>query len=189
MDNSELFNQLHNREYYYPSQPELLKVQMKYMDLNFNYNQIPPSHKEEKVSLLKKLFGQFGEGSWVETPYYANWGGRHVYFGKHVYANSNLIMVDDTYIKVDDYTQMGPNVTLVTATHPTNAQEREKGLQINMPIKIGRNCFLGAGTIVLPGVTIGDNVVVGAGSIVNKDLPDNVIAVGVPAKIIKREEN
>ena len=102
-----------------------------------------------------------------------------------MYANFNLTLVDDTEITVGEYTMFGPNVTLATAGHPILPELREKGYQYNAPVHIGRNCWLGAGVIVLPGVSIGENTVVGAGSVVTKDLPANVIAVGTPARVVR----
>lgn len=93
--------------------------------------------------------------------------------------------MDDTHIYVGDYTMIGPNVTLATAGHPSLPELRQQGMQYNMPVRIGKNCWLGAGVIVLPGVTIGDNVVVGAGSVVTKDLPSNVVAVGNPCRVLR----
>ena len=96
-----------------------------------------------------------------------------------------LTLVDDSHIYVGDYTMIGPNVTIATAGHPILPELREKGYQYNMEVHIGKNCWLGAGVVVLPGVTIGDNVVVGAGSIVTKDIPSNVVAVGNPCKVLR----
>ena len=93
--------------------------------------------------------------------------------------------MDDTHIYIGDCTMLGPNVVLATAGHPIDPELRARGLQYNMPVRIGRNCWLGAGVIVMPGVTIGDNVVIGAGSIVTKDIPSNVVAVGNPCRILR----
>ena len=117
--------------------------------------------------------------------YCPNFGGRHVHLGKGVYANFNLTLVDDTHIYIDDYAMIGPNVTIATAGHPILPQLRQQGLQFNMPVHIGKNCWLGAGVIVLPGVSIGDNTVIGAGSIVTRDIPANVIAVGNPCRVMR----
>ena len=103
-----------------------------------------------------------------------------------VYANYHLTCVDDTHIYIGDYTMLGPNVTIATAGHPILPELREKGLQYNMPVHIGRNCWIGAGAIIMPGITIGDNVVVGAGSVVTKDIPENSVAVGNPCKVIRK---
>ena len=112
-------------------------------------------------------------------------GAHHVHFGENIYANYNLTLVDDTHIYVGDYTMFGPNVTLATAGHPILPELRQRGLQYNMPIHIGSNCWIGAGVIILPGITIGDNVVIGAGSVVTKDLPSNVVAVGNPCRVLR----
>ena len=111
--------------------------------------------------------------------------GHHVHFGKGIYANFNLTLVDDTHIYVGDYTMIGPNVTIASAGHPLLPTLREKGYQYNAAVHIGRNCWIGAGVVIIPGITIGDNVVIGAGSVVTKDLPANVIAVGNPCKILR----
>ena len=126
-----------------------------------------------------------GEGCWIEPPFHANWGGHHVHFGRMVYANYGLTMVDDTHIYVGDCTMFGPNVVVATAGHPILPELREQQYQYNMPVRIGRNCWIGAGAIILPGVTIGDNVVVGAGSVVTRDLPDSVVAVGNPCRVLR----
>ena len=102
-----------------------------------------------------------------------------------VYANYGLTCVDDTHIYIGAYTMLGPNVTIATAGHPILPELREKGLQYNMPVHIGRNCWLGAGVIIMPGITIGDNTVIGAGSIVTKDIPSNVVAVGNPCRVMR----
>lgn len=102
-----------------------------------------------------------------------------------MYANFNLTMVDDTHIYVGDFTMFGPNVTVTTAGHPILHELRKKAYRYNMSVHIGRNCRIGAGAIILPGITIGDNTVVGAGSIVTKDLPPNVVAVGNPCRVLR----
>jgi galactoside O-acetyltransferase len=149
------------------------------------YNNIPHVQPECREQMLHKMFAEVGEGCYVETPFYANMGGHHVHFGKNVYANYGLTLVDDTHIYVGDCTMFGPHVTIATAGHPIDPELRARGLQYNMPVRIGRNCWLGAGVIVMPGVTIGDNVVIGAGSIVTRDIPSNVVAVGNPCRVIR----
>ena len=176
---------LHSGRLYLPGDPELQRIQLKCLDKLYEFNQVRPSDLERKAALLKEMFAEIGEDCYIETPFYANWGGRHVHFGKKIYTNFNLTMVDDTHIYVGDYCQIGPNVVLATAGHPICPELRERAYQYNAPIRIGRNCWLGANVVVVPGVTIGDNVVVGAGSVVTRDLPDNVVAVGNPCKILR----
>ena len=141
---------------------------------------------EKRGQLLKEMFAEIGEGCYVEPPLHSNFGGYHVHFGKNVYANFNLTLVDDTHIYVGDFTMFGPNVTIATAGHPICPELREKGLQYNMPVHIGKNCWIGANAVVLPGITIGDNVVIGAGSVVTKDIPSNVVAVGNPCRVLRQ---
>ena len=179
------FDKLHSGELYLPGDEEIMKEQMACLEKLYDYNATRPSEGEKRTALLKEMFAEIGEGCYVEPPFHANWAGHHVHFGKGVYANFNLTLVDDTHIYVGDYTMFGPNVTVATAGHPILPESRQQGYQYNAPVHIGKNCWLGSGVIVLPGVTIGDNVVVGAGSIVTKDLPDNVVAVGNPCKVLR----
>ena len=132
------------------------------------------------------MFAEIGENCYIEPPLHANWAGKNVHFGKNVYANFNLTLVDDTHIYVGDYTMLGPNVVLASAGHPILPELRERIYQYNIPVRIGKNCWLGAGVIVLPGVTIGDNSVIGAGSVVTKDIPANVVAVGTPCRVLRK---
>lgn len=176
---------LHTGELFLPGDPEIFEEQIVCMDLLWEYNQTRPSQQKERAQLLKRMLGSCGEDVYIEPPFHANWGGRHCRFGRMVYANYGLTCVDDTYIEVGDYTKFGPNVILATAGHPILPELREKVYQYNLPVKIGRCCWLGAGAIVLPGVTIGDNTVIGAGSVVTKDIPSGVVAVGNPCKVIR----
>lgn len=178
-------DKLHSGEIYYPNDDSIMKEQTLCLEKLYDYNATRPLEGEKREKLLKEMFAEIGEGCYIEPPLHSNWGGHHVHFGKNVYANFNLTLVDDTHIYVGDYTMLGPNVTLATAGHPIAPELREKGYQFNMPIHIGKNCWLGAGVIVLPGVTIGDNTVIGAGSVVTKDIPSNVVAVGNPCRVMR----
>ena len=131
------------------------------------------------------MFAEIGEDCYIEPPLHANWAGKNVHFGKAVYANFGLTLVDDTHIYVGDNTMFAPNVVVATAGHPINPELRAKAYQYNMPVHIGKNCWLGAGVLVMPGVTIGDNTVIGAGSVVTKDIPSNVVAYGNPCRVIR----
>lgn len=176
---------MHRGELYMPDDPEIVAEQVRCLDRLYEYNSTRPIEADKREKLLSEMFAQIGEGCYIEPPLHANFGGRHCHWGKHIYANFNLTMVDDTGIYVGDNTMFGPNVVLATAGHPILPELREKGCQYNVPIHIGKNCWLGAGVIVLPGVTIGDNTVVGAGSVVTKDLPANVVAVGNPCRVLR----
>ena len=179
---------MHNCELYYPNAEEIMKEQLLCLEKLYDFNATRPLEGEKRTQMLKEMFAEIGEGCYIEPPLHSNWGGHHVHFGKGIYANFNLTLVDDTHIYVGDYTMFGPNVTVATAGHPILPELREKGYQYNSPVHIGRNCWIGAGVVIVPGITIGDNVVVGAGSVVTKDLPDNVVAVGNPCRI-RREVN
>lgn len=181
----EMRARLHSGEIYFPEDKEILKEQRVYQDLLYEYNQTRPSEEEKRAEMLKKMLGDCGEGVYIEAPFYANFGGRHCHFGNYIYVNYGMTCVDDTHIYVGDYTMFGPNVTIATAGHPILPELRQKGLQYNMPVRIGKNCWIGAGAILMPGVTIGDNVVIGAGSIVTKDIPSNVVAVGNPCRVMR----
>ena len=178
-------DKLHTGELYLPMGDEIMSEQLACLDRLYEFNQTRPLEQEKRQRMLSEMFAEIGEGCYVEPPFHANWGGTHVHFGKGVYANFNLTMVDDTHIYVGDYTMFGPNVTVATAGHPILPELRDKGYQYNAPIHIGRNCWFGAGAVILPGITVGDNVVVGAGSVVTKDLPSNVVAVGNPCRVLR----
>ena len=178
-------DKLHSGELYNPGDDSIMAEQMQCLDRLFRFNQIPPSGLEQRYAMLQEMFAQVGEGCYIESPLHANWGGKHVHFGINVYANFGLTLVDDTHIYVGDYTMFGPHVTIATAGHPIEPALRRKGMQYNMPVRIGSNCWLGAGVVVLPGVTIGDNSVIGAGSVVTKDIPANVVAVGNPCRVLR----
>lgn len=176
---------LHTTELYLPNDEEILKEQVLCLEKLYDFNATRPTESKKRAAMLKEMFAEIGDNCYIEPPFHANFGGRYVHFGKNVYANFNLTLVDDTHIYVGDYTMFGPNVTVATAGHPILPQLREKGYQYNAPVHIGKNCWIGAGAVIVPGVTIGDNVVVGAGSIVTKDLPDNVVAVGNPCRVLR----
>lgn len=170
---------------YLPDGDDVMKDQLLCLEKLYDYNATRPLEGEKRFQLLKEMFAEIGEDCYIEPPLRANWGGHHVHFGKRVYANFNLTLVDDSHIYVGDYTMIGPNVTIATAGHPILPELREKNYQYNIPVHIGKNCWLGAGVVVLPGVTIGDNTVIGAGSIVTKDIPANVVAVGNPCRVLR----
>jgi len=176
---------IHSGEVYYPSDENIMSRQLRCLEKQYDYNATRPLEQEKRAALLKEMFAEIGEGCYIEPPLHSNWGGHNVHFGKGVYANFNLTLVDDTHIYVGDHTMLGPNVTLATAGHPIYPPLREKGYQYNVPVHIGSNCWLGAGVIVMPGVTIGDNTVIGAGSVVTKDIPANVVAVGNPCRVMR----
>lgn len=180
-----MMDKMHTGELYLPGDEEIARRQIYCLDRLYDFNMTRPTEYKKRQRLLKEMFAEIGEECYIEPPFHSNFGGAHVHFGNRIYANFNLTMVDDTHIYVGDGTMFGPSVTIATAGHPILPELREKAYQYNAPVRIGRNCWLGSGVIVLPGVTIGDNVVVGAGSIVTKDLPSDVVAVGNPCKVLR----
>lgn len=179
---------MNNGEIYDPADPELLRYQLACIERVNVFNRTPATEAglQERTRLLKEMFGELGEGCYIEPPFHANFGGKNVSFGNNVYANFNLTLVDDGSIRVGDGCLIGPNVTLVTACHPVDPKLRAHGLQYNLPVTIGNHVWLGAGVIVLAGVKIGDNSIVGAGAVVTKDIPAGVVAVGNPCRILRR---
>ena len=182
---SQMKDKMHTGELYLPGDEEIMAYQLQCLDRLYDFNMTRPKELDKRAAMLKEMFADIGDGCYIEPPFHANFGGAHCHFGKNVYANFNLTCVDDTHIYVGDYTMIGPNVTIATAGHPILPELREQAYQYNMPVHIGRNCWLGAGVIVLPGVTIGDNTVIGAGSIVTRDIPANVVAVGNPCRVLR----
>lgn len=179
-------DRMHTGELYLPGDDEIMKEQTLCLEKLYDFNATRPLEGQKRTNLLKEMFAEIGDGCYIEPPLRSNWGGHHVHFGKGVYANFNLTLVDDTHIYVGDHTMFGPNVTVATAGHPILPELREQGYQYNAPVHIGKNCWIGAGVVIVPGITIGDSVVVGAGSIVTKDLPDNVVAVGNPCRVLRQ---
>lgn len=176
---------MHTGDLYLPNDPQIVEEQTKKLEMLYDFNQTRPGEMEKREAMLKEMLAEIGENCYVEPPFHANFGGAHLHFGKGVYANFNFTVVDDTHIYVGDYTMFGPNVVLATAGHPILPELRQQAYQYNMPVHIGKNCWLGAGVVVLPGVTIGDNTVIGAGSVVTKDIPSNVVAVGNPCRVLR----
>lgn len=178
-------DKLHTGEIYFPEDEEIMAEQRLCLEKLYDFNMTRPSEMDKRTAMLEDILSEVGKDCYIEPPFHSNFGGKHVHFGDHVYANFGFTCVDDTDIFVGNSTMFGPNVVLATAGHPILPELREKAYQFNMPIHIGNNCWLGAGVIVLPGITIGDNSVIGAGSVVTKDIPANVVAVGNPCKVLR----
>lgn len=176
---------MYGQKLYYCNDEALMSEQMKALELLYDFNQTRPSEQEKREKILKKMFAEIGDDCYIEPPFHANWGGKNVHFGNGVYANFNLTMVDDCDIFVGNNVLFGPNVTVSAGTHPINPELRSKQAQYNIPIHIGNNVWIGANSVILPGVNIGDNSVIGAGSIVTKNIPSNVIAVGNPCRVLR----
>ena len=176
---------MHATMLYDPADGDIVEEQTACLDRLYDFNHTRPTEQDKRQALMKEMFAEIGENCYIEPPFHANWGGKHVHFGKNVYANFNLTMVDDTHIYVGDYTMFAPNVVVATAGHPIDPELRARGLQYNAAVHIGKNCWIGAGALIMPGVTIGDNTVIGAGSVVTHDIPAGVVAVGNPCRVMR----
>ena len=185
MDIKEIKERMTSGRLYCCADENLAREQALCLELQYDYNATRPLEGEKRAELLRKMFAEIGENCYIEPPLHANWGGHHVHLGNNVYANFGLTLVDDTDIYIGDSCMFGPNVVLATAGHPIEPGLRREVYQYNLPIRIGNNVWIGAGAVVLPGVTIGDNSVIGAGSVVTKDIPANVVAVGNPCRVLR----
>lgn len=176
---------MQNGYLYDPADSDIVEEQQECLEKLYDFNATRPSEMKKRETMLKDMFAEMGENCYIEPPLHANFGGKHVHFGDWVYANFNLTLVDDTDIFVGDNVMFAPNVIVATAGHPILPELREKGIQFNIPVHIGNNVWIGAGSIILPGVTIGDNTVIGAGSVVTKAIPSNSVAYGNPCQVVR----
>lgn len=181
-------------ELYDCGDPELLAQWHKAKDLMRDYNRTDSDDFVEKDRILTELLGGRGANLWIAAPFYVDYG-TNIYFGNHCEVNMNCTFLDDNKIIIGDRALIAPNVQIYTAFHPTNAADRFGGPNEDRsfafcktrtaPVVIGNDVWIGGGTIIMPGVAIGDNVVVGAGSVVTKDLPGHVIAYGAPCRAMR----
>ncbi|MEV4637851.1 sugar O-acetyltransferase [Actinoplanes sp. NPDC049548] len=174
-------------ELYIADDPELARDMERAAALSHRLNTMDPTDAAARRAVLTDLLGAFGPDSEIRPPFRCDYGYQ-TFIGARTFANYGLMCLDVARITIGDDVQMGPNVQLLTPTHPVAAGPRRDKWEAARPITIGDNVWLGGGVIVLPGVTIGDNTVVGAGAVVTRDLPPNVVAVGNPARIIREVE-
>jgi len=153
-------------------------------ELIYDYNLTRPSEHDKRKKLLKKILGDMGENVWIETPVHMAYG-KNVHIGNCFYANFNLVPVDDIDIYIGNNVMFAPNVTITPTGHPVYYNLRKNGAQCSIPVKICDDVWIGSNVVILPGVTIGKNSVIGAGSIVTKDIPENVVAVGNPCRVLR----
>ncbi|MCX8555840.1 sugar O-acetyltransferase [Mycolicibacterium mucogenicum] len=169
---------------YLADDPELIRDSKRAQHLTHRINALDPVDIEERNRLLRELLGAFGDGSEIRPPLQCDYGYQTT-IGARTFANWGLILLDVARITIGDDVQIGPNVQLLTATHPLEPGPRRDKWEAAEPITIGDNVWLGGGVIVRPGITIGADTVVGAGSVVTRDLPPRVLAVGSPARVIR----
>ena len=170
---------------YDPADPDILKEQLPLADGLWQFNQLKPSDFEAKQKYMHEVFACCGDNCYIELPFHANWGGKHIHMGSDVYFNSGVTVVDDGNVYIGSKVLLGPSVIIATASHPIDPELRARGLQYNKDVHIGDNAWIGAGTVILPGVHIGKNTVIGAGSVVTKDIPENSVAVGNPCRVLR----
>jgi maltose O-acetyltransferase len=170
---------------YIANDPALARASRDAIRMAAEYSRIWPAHPDTAARILRRLLGSVGEGTEIRAPLYVDYG-RNITIGARTFINYNLTALDVVPITIGDDVQIGPNVQLLTPTHPLDPQQRRDKLEAGKPIVIGDNVWLGGGAVVLAGVTIGDNSVVGAGAVVTKDVPPNVVVVGSPARVVKQ---
>jgi len=174
-------------ELYFAMGEELTNLRVKSSKLNSEFNKLEQNETEKREDIMKKLFGSVGKNCYITPPIQCDYGC-NTYLGDNVYMNFGCVILDCNRIEIGEGTLLAPNVHLYAATHPTDPDIRKQGLELSLPIKIGKNVWIGGCAIILPGVTIGDNTTIGAGSVVTKDIPANVVAVGNPCRVIKKLE-
>ena len=150
----------------------------------YEYNNLPPERWDERTNLIKRILGKTGENINIETPFQCDYG-YNIEVGENFFANYNLIILDVAKVRIGDNAQIAPNVAIYTAGHPIHPESRNSGYEYGIDVTIGDNVWIGGNTCIMPGVTIGNNVVIGGGSVVTKDIPDNMIAVGNPCKVVR----
>jgi maltose O-acetyltransferase len=151
----------------------------------YKYNSLRPDETEKMETLLKEILGKTGENVFIEAPFHCDYG-KNIEVGENFFANYNLTILDVGKVMIGSNAQIAPNVSIYTAGHPIHPQSRNSGYEYGIGVTIGDNVWLGGNVVINPGVHIGNNAVIGSGSVVTKDIPDNVVAVGNPCKVIKR---
>lgn len=176
-ENGELYNANYDKE--------LIAERNCCKTICFQYNHLAPLEVEKRNDIIRKLFGKTGKQFQIEAPFYCDYG-YNIEIGENFYTNHNCVILDGAKVKIGDNVFIAPNVGIYTAGHPLNSQQRNEGLEYAYPVTIGHNVWIGAHVVILPGVSIGDNTVIGAGSVVVRDIPANVLAVGNPCRVIRK---
>lgn len=172
-------------EVYDATHPYLVKKLERTRDFLWKFNNLRPSCTEEQKTMLRQLLGSHGNWFQFNQPFRCDYG-ENIHIGECFFANFNLTILDEAEVRIGDNCFIGPNVSIYTACHPIEPEERNRAIEWAEPVTIGDNVWIGGSVTICPGVKIGDNVVIGAGSTVTKDIPSNVVAAGNPARIIKR---
>lgn len=172
-------------ELYLATDEELTRMNIKARQQLHAFNISQPHEVDKQQEIISSLFGKIGSNFTVRSPFYCDYGC-HIFAGENLYINYDCTILDCNTVHLGNNVLLAPKVQIYTAYHPTDPQLRLSGKELAAPVTIGDNVWLGGGVIVCPGVAIGSNVTIGAGSVVTKDIPDNVVAVGNPCRVIKR---
>lgn len=164
---------------------EILSEISRCNDLCYEFNKIKPSERLAQSKLLNQILGHMGNNVIINAPFWCDYG-YNTSVGDYFFANHNCQILDGGKVTFGDHVFIAPNCCFTTAEHALDAEQRNQGLEVALPISVGNNVWIGAGSIILGGVTIGDNTVIGAGSVVTKDIPANVIAVGAPCRVMRK---
>ncbi len=164
---------------------ELLELRENAEELCYSFNQTSPKMTEKKEKIMNALLPNRGKNTTILSPFYTDYG-YNCFIGDNTFINHNAYLMDGAQIKIGSYCFIGPNCGMYTAVHPLIAEERNKGLEKAKPIIIGDNVWIGGDVTILPGVKIGENTVIGAKSVVTKDIPANVVAVGNPCRVLRK---
>lgn len=184
MEAEKIWNEMVSGEIYDATHPYLLGKLRETREMLWDFNTLKPSESEKKKEILHQLLGGHGNNYHFNLPFRCDYGC-NIFIGENFFANFNLTILDEAEVRIGDNAFIGPNVSIYTACHPLDAENRNKMLEWAEPVTIGNNVWIGGSATILPGVSIGDNTVIGAGSVVTKDIPSNVVAAGNPARIIK----
>jgi len=169
---------------YFSQCEELIKEYKRAKKLNRLYNQTTEDEIEKRIHLLKEMFASTGERIYIEPPFHCDYGS-HIFIGDNFFANYNCIIIDVCEVKIGKNVLFGPGVQVYTAAHPIDTEVRNAGLEYGKPVTIGDNVWVGGNAVFNPGVTIGNDVVIGSGSVVTHDIPDGVVAVGNPCRVLR----
>lgn len=181
---SEMRDRMRTGQLYRADDPVLAADYQRAQELLRRYNDTGPDQAGLRAQLLRELLGSCGHGVTVVPPLRADYG-QYIHIGEETFVNVDCVLLDVRAIHIGSRCQIGPRVQILTATHPLDPQLRAAGWESGEPVTIGDNVWLGAGVLVLPGVTIGDDCVIGAGSVVTRDVPTRVVAVGNPARVVR----
>jgi len=171
-------------ELYLATDPELAAGSKRAMRLLHQYNQTTVDERDKRTAILQELFEQVGESPVITPPFHCDYGS-NIYVGDRFYMNYGCVILDCNTVHIGHDVMCAPYVQIYTAYHPTDPTIRLTGRELAAPIRIGNNVWIGGGVIICPGVTIGDNTTIGAGSVVTKDIPANVVAVGNPCRVLR----